>query len=117
LHERLRILFVALTQSRPTLDFWLAGSRLLIGLFFIIASKGAHRRARDQLADVRQQTLAIVMTAVRLQRECGIPQAPQVPYRLTVCRASKAWILQYSLFKTSVSNLAVSPALRYCRHG
>lgn len=94
------------------LDLWISRRDLLLGLLFVVVPEAAHRRCRDELTDVRQETLAIRVTAVRPQGECRVSQAPQVAHALSIARPAKPRVLKDSFFQFGVCNLAVRP--RFC---
>src|SRR3954454_38614 len=47
------------------------------------------------------------MPSVRSERECGIPQATEIPHRLTIGRTSQPRILRYSFLQLRVRDLAL----------
>src|SRR5205085_7386927 len=62
--ERLGVLLVAMAYGRAAPDLGLPRPDLLVGLVLVVAAQGRHRRPGDEFADVRQQALAILVTAV-----------------------------------------------------
>ena len=96
--------------SAPRLNLWLARAasaclppprRCLPGFYW---------RAGEEFADVAQEALAIVMTAVRPQGDCGVTQVAQVAHDLAIGRPAKFGLLQDCFFQFGVRDLAL-------RHG
>ena len=92
------------------MNLWLARGDLLVSGLLVVVSQVAHGGAGEEFADVAQEALAIVMTAVRPQGKGGVPQVAQVAHDLAIGRAAKVGLVQDCLFQLGVGDLAL-------RHG
>jgi hypothetical protein len=89
---------------------------LFISLLLVVVSQRAHRWARDQFPNICEKTLTILMTPIGSEGECGIPQATEIPYGLTVSGTPKSWILLNGFFQLRVRDLTFRPSLGGSNH-